>query len=41
MDKILETVVKNKHFFIIIELGLHLPVIQFVSFLEKIHGSSG
>ena len=41
MDKIMQTVVKDTHFFIITELDLHLPVIKFVSFLEKTHGISG
>jgi hypothetical protein len=34
MDKIKETDVKDKHFFIIMELGHHLPVIQLVASLE-------
>jgi hypothetical protein len=34
MDRIMETVVKDAHFFVNTELGHHLPVIQLVSFLE-------
>jgi hypothetical protein len=34
MDKIMETVVKDTHFFIKTELGRHMPVVQLVSFLE-------
>jgi hypothetical protein len=32
--KIMDTAVKDTHFFINIELGHHLPVTQLVSFLE-------
>jgi hypothetical protein len=35
MDKIMETVVKDTHFFINMELGHHLSVTQLVSFLEE------
>ena len=41
MDKIMERVVKDTHFFINTELGNHLPVIKLVSFLEQIPVSSG
>ena len=34
MDKIMETVVKDTHIFINMELGYHLPVVQLVTFLE-------
>jgi hypothetical protein len=34
IDKIKETVVKEKHFFINMELGQHFPVIQLVASLE-------
>jgi len=34
MDKIMETVVKDTHIFINMELAHHLPVIQLVTFLE-------
>jgi len=34
MAKIMETVVKESHFFINTELGYHLPVIQLLPFLE-------
>jgi hypothetical protein len=34
MDKIMETCVKDTHFYINIELGHHLPVIQLVSILK-------
>jgi len=34
MDQIMETAVKDTHFFINKELGHHLPAIQLVSFLE-------
>jgi hypothetical protein len=33
MEKIMETVVRDTHFFINTELGHHLPVIQLLSFL--------
>ena len=35
MDKIMDTVVNKTHFFINMELGHHLPVIELVSFLEQ------
>jgi hypothetical protein len=34
MDNIIETVLKDKNFFINMEFGHHLPVIQVVSFME-------
>ena len=34
MDKIMEAVVKDTHFFINTELGHHLSVMQLVSFLQ-------
>jgi len=34
MDKIMETSVKDTHFFINMELGHNLPVIQLVSILK-------
>jgi hypothetical protein len=34
MDKIKETVVKDKHFFINAEFGHHFPVIKLVASLE-------
>jgi hypothetical protein len=34
MDKIMETVVKDAHFFINTKLGNHLPVTQLATFLE-------
>jgi len=37
----METAVKDKHFFINMELGHHLPVTQLVAFLEQTHVSSG
>jgi len=37
MDKIMETVVQDTHFFINMELGQHLPVKQLVSYLELTH----
>jgi len=40
MDKIKETVVKEKHFFIAMELGHHFPVIRLVASLEQTHVSS-
>ena len=40
MEKIMETVVRDTHFFINTELGHHLPVIQLLSFLPEIHVSS-
>jgi len=34
LDKIMETVVKDMHIFINMELGHHLPLIQLVFFME-------
>jgi hypothetical protein len=34
MEKVMEMVVKDTHFFIDTEFILHLPVIKLVSFLE-------
>jgi len=34
MDKRMETVVKDRHFFITMELGQHLSIIELVSCLE-------
>lgn len=34
MDNIMETVLKDTNFFINMEFGQHLPVIQLVSFME-------
>jgi len=36
----METLVRDTHFFINIELGLNLPVIELGAFLEQTHGSS-
>jgi len=40
MDKIMETVVRDTHFFANIELCHHVHEVQLVSFLEEIHISS-
>jgi hypothetical protein len=40
MDKIMETAVKDTHFFINMELGHHLPVTQLVFVLEQTDVSS-
>jgi hypothetical protein len=41
MDKIMETAVKDTHFYINMEKGEHLTLIQLVSFLEYTDLSSG
>jgi len=40
MNRIMETVVKSMPFFINMELGHHLPVLQFVSSWEETHLNS-
>ena len=40
MDRLMDTIVKDTHFFINMEFGQHLPVIQLISFLEETHVSS-
>ena len=35
MDKIMETVVKDTHIFINMELGHHLPIVRLATFLDR------